>query len=114
MNKLPKLVLFATKELAGPRGNVWVIGAQNAGKSTLINTLAEKEGVKVMRLTEAAVPGTTLGILRIAGILPAKAKLYDTLGLLHPYLMTMRLNTEEQKMVELRKELQPRTFRVKV
>ncbi|XP_008782378.3 GTP-binding protein BRASSINAZOLE INSENSITIVE PALE GREEN 2, chloroplastic [Phoenix dactylifera] len=101
------------KELAGPRGNVWVIGAQNAGKSTLINAFAKREGVKITRLTEAAVPGTTLGILRIRGILPAKAKMYDTPGLLHPYLMTMRLNREEQKMVEIRKALQPRTFRVK-
>lgn len=101
------------KELAGPRGNVWVIGAQNAGKSTLINAFAKREGVKITRLTEAAMPGTTLGILRIGGILPAKAKMYDTPGLLHPYLMTMRLNREEQKMVEIRKELQPRTFRVK-
>ncbi|KAJ6835899.1 GTP-binding protein BRASSINAZOLE INSENSITIVE PALE GREEN 2, chloroplastic [Iris pallida] len=102
------------KELAGPRGNVWVVGAQNAGKSTLINSFAKREGVKVTRLTEAAVPGTTLGILRIAGILPSKAKMYDTPGLLHPYLMTMRLNREEQKMVEIRKELQPRTYRMKV
>lgn len=102
------------KEMAGPRGNVWVVGAQNAGKSTLINSFAKREGVKVTRLTEAAVPGTTLGILRIAGILPSKAKMYDTPGLLHPYLMTMRLNREEQKMVEIRKELQPRTYRMKV
>lgn len=107
-------LLSFIKELAGPRGNVWVIGAQNAGKSTLINTIAKKDGVKATRLTEASVPGTTLGILRIAGILPAKAKMYDTPGLLHPYLMTMRLNREEQKMVEIRKELQPRTYRIKV
>lgn len=106
-------LLSFIKDLAGPRGNVWVIGAQNAGKSTLINTLAKKEGVKVTRLTEAAIPGTTLGILRIPGILPAKAKMYDTPGLLHPYLMSMRLTREEQKMVEIRKELQPRTYRMK-
>ncbi|XP_057467329.1 GTP-binding protein BRASSINAZOLE INSENSITIVE PALE GREEN 2, chloroplastic isoform X1 [Actinidia eriantha] len=106
-------VLSFVKELAGPRGNVWVIGAQNAGKSTLINAFAKKEGVKVTKLTEAAVPGTTLGILRIGGILSAKAKLYDTPGLLHPYLMSMRLNREEQKMVDIRKELQPRTYRMK-
>ncbi|KAK4410997.1 GTP-binding protein BRASSINAZOLE INSENSITIVE PALE GREEN 2, chloroplastic [Sesamum angolense] len=140
--KLPKLVLVATKvdllpsqisparldrwvrhrakangapklNLAGPRGNVWVIGAQNAGKSTLINAFSKKEGVKVAKLTEAPIPGTTLGILRIGGILPAKAKLYDTPGLLHPYLMSMRLNRDEQKMVEMRKELQPRSFRIK-
>lgn len=107
-------LLSFIKDLAGPRGNIWVIGAQNAGKSTLINTIAKNEGVKVTRLTEASVPGTTLGILRIAGILPAKAKMYDTPGLLHPYLMTVRLNREEQKMVEIRKELQPRTYRIKV
>ncbi|KAL9411618.1 hypothetical protein AB3S75_045256 [Citrus x aurantiifolia] len=106
-------LLAFIKELAGPRGNVWVIGAQNAGKSTLINTFAKKDGVKVSKLTEAPIPGTTLGILRIGGILPAKAKLYDTPGLLHPHLMSMRLNRDEQKMVEIRKELQPRTYRVK-
>ncbi|GLJ10993.1 hypothetical protein SUGI_0139760 [Cryptomeria japonica] len=102
------------KESAGPRGNVWVIGAQNAGKSTLINSIGKKERGKVTHLTEAAVPGTTLGIIRIGGILPAKAKLYDTPGLLHSYQMTMRLNREEQKMIEIRKQLKPRTYRVKV
>lgn len=108
-----KNLLAFIKDLAGPRGNVWVIGAQNAGKSTLINAFSKKEGVKVAKLTEAPIPGTTLGILRIGGILPAKAKMYDTPGLLHPYLMCMRLNRDEQKMVEIRKELQPRTFRIK-
>ncbi|KAF8775529.1 hypothetical protein HU200_004514 [Digitaria exilis] len=102
------------KDSAGPRSNVWVIGAQNAGKSTLINAIAKKQGVKITRLTEAAVPGTTLGILRVTGVLPAKAKMYDTPGLLHPYIMAMRLNNEERKMIEIRKELQPRSFRVKV
>ncbi|GER48730.1 P-loop containing nucleoside triphosphatehydrolases superfamily protein [Striga asiatica] len=108
-----KNLLAFVKELAGPRGNVWVVGAQNAGKSTLINAFSKKEGVKVAKITEAPIPGTTLGILRIGGILPAKAKMYDTPGLLHPYLMSVRLNRDEQKMVEIRKELQPRTFRIK-
>nr|GMC60734.1 GTP-binding protein BRASSINAZOLE INSENSITIVE PALE GREEN 2, chloroplastic [Ipomoea batatas] len=106
-------LLAFIKELAGPRGNVWVIGAQNAGKSTLINAFAKKEGVKATKLTEAPVPGTTLGILRIGGVLSAKAKMYDTPGLLHPYLLSMRLNRDEQKMVEIRKELQPRSYRIK-
>ncbi|OMO68250.1 hypothetical protein CCACVL1_20010 [Corchorus capsularis] len=94
-----KNLLTFIKESAGPRGNVWVIGAQNAGKSTLINAFAKKEKANVTRLTEAPVPGTTLGILRIGGILSAKAKMYDTPGLLHPNLMSMRLNRDEQKMV---------------
>lgn len=107
-------LLSYIKEQAGPRGHVWVIGSQNAGKSTLINMFAKKGGAKVTKLTEAAVPGTTLGILKVGGILPAKAKMYDTPGLLHSYLMSMRLNREEQKMVEIRKELQPRSYRIKV
>ncbi|ERN05611.1 GTP-binding protein BRASSINAZOLE INSENSITIVE PALE GREEN 2, chloroplastic isoform X1 [Amborella trichopoda] len=107
-------LLMFIKEVAGPRGNVWVVGAQNAGKSTLINAFAKREGNKMTQLTEAAVPGTTLGIVRIGGILPAKAKMYDNPGLLHPYLMSLRLTRDEQKMVEIRKELQPRTYRMKV
>ncbi|ESW34139.1 hypothetical protein PHAVU_001G128000 [Phaseolus vulgaris] len=107
-------LLSFVKDLAGPRGNVWVIGAQNAGKSTLINAFAKKQGAKVTKLTEAPIPGTTLGILRIAGVLPAKTKMFDTPGLLHPYLMSMRLNRDEQKVIEIRKELRPRSYRIKV
>uniref|UniRef100_A0A6N2MAS9 Uncharacterized protein n=1 Tax=Salix viminalis TaxID=40686 RepID=A0A6N2MAS9_SALVM len=105
-------LLSFIKELAGPRGNVWVIGAQNAGKSTLINALAKKGSAKSQAYRSSS-SWTTIGILRIGGILSAKAKMYDTPGLLHPYLMSMRLNRDEQKMVEIRKELQPRTYRVK-
>ncbi|KAJ6870433.1 hypothetical protein NC652_036164 [Populus alba x Populus x berolinensis] len=50
------------EELAGPRGNVWVIRAQNASESTLINAL-KKGGLELQKLTEASVPGTTLGIV---------------------------------------------------
>lgn len=105
--------------LAGKRGNVWAIGAQNAGKSTLLNAIAKcvdgGEGRKVVsHLTEAPVPGTTLGIVRVEGVLPAQAKLFDTPGLLHPHQITMRLNIEEQKLVHVSKELKPRTYRIKV
>ncbi|KAI6685938.1 hypothetical protein NL676_031851 [Syzygium grande] len=100
--------------LAGPRGNVWAIGAQNAGKSTLINAIGKHvEGGKVTHLTEAPVPGTTLGIIRVEGILPGKAKLFDTPGLLNPHQITTRLTREEQKLVYVSKELRPRTYRIK-
>ncbi|KAG6547208.1 hypothetical protein Mapa_011460 [Marchantia paleacea] len=107
-------------EMAGPRGDVWVIGAQNVGKSSLINALGkitteekEKEKKKVF-LTEAAVPGTTVGVVKLEGILPGRARVLDTPGLLHPHQITTRLTREEQKMVHIRKVLKPRTFRVKV
>ena len=104
-------------KLAGPRGNVWAIGAQNAGKSTLLNSIGKhvgEGGGKITHLTEAPVPGTTLGIIRVEGILPGQGKLFDTPGLLHPHQITTRLTREEQKLVHISKELRPRTYRIKV
>ncbi|KAM4096837.1 hypothetical protein ACJW30_08G135200 [Castanea mollissima] len=103
-------------KLAGPRGNVWAIGAQNAGKSTLLNSIGKhvgEGGGKITHLTEAPVPGTTLGIIRVEGILPGQGKLFDTPGLLHPHQITTRLTREEQKLVHISKELRPRTYRIK-
>lgn len=100
--------------LAGSRGHVWAIGAQNAGKSTLINAIGKCIGGKVSHLTEAPVPGTTLGIVRVEGMLPGNVKLFDTPGLLHPHQITTRLTREEQKLVCISKELKPRTYRIKV
>ncbi|KAL5055321.1 hypothetical protein RYX36_036003 [Vicia faba] len=99
--------------LAGSRGSVWTVGAQNAGKSTLINSIGKHVGGKITHLTQAPVPGTTLGIVRVEGALPSQAKLFDTPGLLHPYQITTRLMREEQKLVYMTKELKPRTYRVK-
>ncbi|KAF9598208.1 hypothetical protein IFM89_025847 [Coptis chinensis] len=102
-------------QLAGARGNVWAIGAQNAGKSTLINSIGKHVSGKITHLTEAPVPGTTLGIVRVEGILPGNVKLFDTLGLLNPqpHQITTRLTREEQKMVHVNNELRPRTYRIK-
>ncbi|KAK6145097.1 hypothetical protein DH2020_021917 [Rehmannia glutinosa] len=101
-------------KFAGQRGNVWAVGAQNAGKSTLINAIGKCVGMKTTHLTEASVPGTTLGILRMEGVLPGKAKLFDTPGLLHPHQISTRLTMKEHKLVRIDKELKPRTYRIKV
>ncbi|GMI74903.1 hypothetical protein like AT4G10620 [Hibiscus trionum] len=100
-------------EMAGPRGTVWAVGAQNAGKSTLINAIGKCVGGKICFLTEAPVPGTTLGIVRVEGVLPGQAKLFDTPGLLQPHQMMTRLTREELKLVYVSKELKPRTYRIK-
>ncbi|CAH8272869.1 unnamed protein product [Arabidopsis lyrata] len=99
--------------MAGKRGHVWAVGSQNAGKSTLINAVGKVVGGKVWHLTEAPVPGTTLGIIRIEGVLPFEAKLFDTPGLLNPHQITTRLTREEQRLVHISKELKPRTYRIK-
>ncbi|CAI6001316.1 unnamed protein product [Closterium sp. NIES-64] len=136
--------------LAGPRGDVWVVGAQNAGKSSLINALAAAVktggkagkgggkagitgkgaggragkkggkgggggggGVGGVGLTEAWVPGTTIGVVPIEGVLGGRTRVMDTPGLLHPHQLSVRLSREELKVVVPRKALKPRTFRIK-
>lgn len=47
-------------------------------------------------------------------MLPGKAKLFDTPGLLHPHQISTRLTMEEQKLIRIEKELKPRTYRIKV
>lgn len=67
---------------AGPRGDVYVVGTQNAGKSSLINAMRGVAGLTGRHdVTAAHVPGTTLGMLRVPGLLPLGSKLLDTPGM---------------------------------
>ncbi|KAL9171663.1 hypothetical protein ABFS82_04G223400 [Erythranthe guttata] len=100
-------------DLAGERGNVWAVGAQNAGKSTLINAVAKCVGATANRLTETLLPGTTLGIVRVEGLLPGKAKLFDTPDILHLHQISTRLTDNEHKLIRIQKELKPMTYRIK-
>lgn len=72
------------EELAGPRGYVWVIRAQNAGKSTLINAL-KKGGLELQSLQKLLFLGLRLGFRESEGFC-REAKMYDTPCLLRSYL----------------------------
>lgn len=61
-----KDLLTRIQEMVGLRGDVWVVGAQNAGKSSLINAMQRLAGLKgSQQITTAAHPGTTLGELSL-------------------------------------------------
>ena len=104
----------------------WVVGAQNAGKSSLINRLSQKYGGGVDDVTRdvnggpglgpiaSHLPGTTLGVVRLENLLPSGADVYDTPGLLQPSQVSSRLNSEEARMVLPRRRLTPRTYRAEI
>ena len=136
----------------GGRGDVWVIGAQNAGKSSLINAL-QRNGVEsghgggavpldlgfdlderagqrpeptaetstsslesFRPVTEAAVPGTTLGLIRLDGVLPSRrCRVWDTPGFENPVQLSSTafgLSPAEVRMLLPKRSLKPRSFRV--
>ena len=106
----------------GQYGHLWVFGAQNAGKSSLINALRRyAKGEKgpgrknKQQLTEASLPGTTIGFVRLENLIAgSRCKAFDTPGILHKYQFTSTfspLSYQEISMLLPRRKLKPRTFR---
>lgn len=104
----------------GERGDVWILGAQNAGKSSLINSLRRQrakidgpgsEAAMAAPVTEAHVPGTTIGVVRLPGVLKS-GRLYDTPGLEHSHSLSLRLGPDAVKALMPNGRLRPRTWRM--
>jgi len=94
---------------------VWVVGAQNAGKSSLINAMCGHKGGSKARnapLTAAPLPGTTIGCVELPEVLPSPHRAFDTPGIIQPQQLTTRLFPEELRMVLPRRPLKPRTYRL--
>jgi len=104
--------------------DVYVVGAANAGKSTLVNYILERNSKEKSlgkkragnvnankgAVTVSPLPGTTLKFIKVD--LGDKRSLYDTPGLLVPGTLTQMLTPEELKIVVPRKKVEPITFRV--
>lgn len=93
-------------------GDVYIVGAANAGKSTLMNFILEKNSSKRRwsgkkragnatarrgALTVSPLPGTTLDFIKVD--LGDGRSMYDTPGLLVPGTLTQKLTPEELKIV---------------
>lgn len=98
----------------GFRGDLWVVGAQNAGKSSLISAMKRLAGTAGKgEPTIAPVPGTTLGLLQVPGMpLGAKHRAFDTPGVPHTHQLTSKLGLEDVKKVLPSKQLRGRTYRL--
>ena len=126
--KGPTVLAEQLEQLLDEGKEAWVVGAQNAGTSSLINRLSQKYG-KVNGSNDVTwdvsggagvgplashLPGTTLGVVRLENLLPFGADVYDTPGLLQPSQVSSRLSSEEARMVLPRRRLTPRTYRAEI
>ena len=104
--------------------DIYLVGAANAGKSTLLNfvlrnrygyDIHEKKRAGNMNkfkgaVTTSPLPGTTLKFIKVS--LFGGGNLYDTPGLLVPGTLTQMLTPEELKIAVPKKQVEPLTLRV--
>jgi len=111
------------QELHHQNKKVYIIGSANSGKSSFINVLMntrqQKDGKMVRtpanskrhgQLTVSALPGTTLGFVRID--VGHKFRFYDTPGVILPGSLTNLLPQDELKVVLPNKKLMARNIRL--
>lgn len=125
---IPAMMEKARKLADEMECDIYVVGAANAGKSTLVNYLLDESNRSSNRekyggkrragnankwkgsVTTSPLPGTTLQFIKID--LGGGMSLYDTPGLLVPGCLTERLTPEELKVVVPKKQVEPITFRI--
>ncbi|KAA8490779.1 protein YqeH [Porphyridium purpureum] len=109
------------------RGDVYVVGAANVGKSSFINMLLktyknskqanqpelskEQKQKRPQQLTTSFLPGTTLGRVKIE-LKAAYGSLFDTPGIIVKHQLTNMLTMEELAAVVPQKKMSVTTLRV--
>lgn len=102
--------LFDKMKKYNTTGNVYVIGATNSGKSTLINKLIKNYSDSDIEITSSLYPSTTLDKIEINidGI-----NIIDTPGLINEGSIINYIDNKTLKNITLKKEIKPRTYQLK-
>lgn len=90
--------------------DIYIVGATNVGKSTLINKLIELTSGDKNVITTSHFPGTTLGMIEIP--LDNKTSIFDTPGIILDYDISHYLNAKTLKLVLPKKEVKARVFQL--
>lgn len=90
--------------------DVYIVGATNVGKSTLMNQIINIASSLDSVITTSYFPGTTLGKIEIP--LSEGGALIDTPGIIKKTNMTHHLNAKELKYVIPKKQLKPSVYQL--
>ncbi|MDQ0339587.1 ribosome biogenesis GTPase YqeH [Caldalkalibacillus uzonensis] len=93
-------------------GDVYVVGATNVGKSTIINQMLKHAGAEETAplLTTSRFPGTTLDMIKIP--LDDGQALYDTPGVINEHQMAHYISHEELKVILPTKPVKPKIYQL--
>lgn len=90
--------------------DVYIVGATNVGKSTLINQIINIATDSPDMITTSYFPGTTLGSIEIP--LEDGKDIIDTPGIIHHTNLTHHLKREDLKKVIPRREVKPAVYQL--
>lgn len=102
--------LAASMEQYRKGKDVYVVGATNVGKSTMINNLIRHFSDLHAELTTSRYPGTTLDVVEIP--LDDGGDLIDTPGIVYPHRMTERLPANELSKVVPDLAIKPKVYQL--
>ena len=91
-------------------GNVYVIGATNSGKSTLINKLIKNYSDSDIEITSSLYPSTTLDKIEIN---IDDLTIIDTPGLINDGSIINNIDNSTLKKITPKKEIKPKTYQIK-
>lgn len=97
-------------EVLRNKKDIYIIGATNVGKSSLINKLIELTSGDKNVITTSHFPGTTLDMIEIP--LDKKTSIYDTPGIILDYDVSHYLDKDSLKLVLPKKEIKARVFQL--
>ncbi|MBO8172931.1 MAG: ribosome biogenesis GTPase YqeH [Bacillaceae bacterium] len=90
--------------------NVYVVGATNVGKSSLINRLLHDYGEGDQGITTSRFPGTTLDMIHIP--LDTGSSIIDTPGIINREQITHILSPESLKIISPESTINPRVYQL--
>eukprot|EP01117_Protostelium_nocturnum_P018698 TRINITY_DN7875_c0_g1_i2.p1 TRINITY_DN7875_c0_g1~~TRINITY_DN7875_c0_g1_i2.p1 ORF type:complete len:507 (-),score=101.39 TRINITY_DN7875_c0_g1_i2:70-1488(-) len=87
---------------------VFILGASNVGKSTLMNQIMKFHDINAKETTTSLVPGTTLNTISFK--VPSGPTVYDTPGMHNPHQLTSRLSPKELSIVVPQSRIKPQIW----
>ncbi len=92
------------------RQDVYIVGATNVGKSSLINRLLKEYGEGDTELTTSRFPGTTLDMIEIP--IDEKTSMFDTPGIINRDQIVHMVSPEDLKLISPEKAINPIVFQL--